>query len=208
MKIVEEIYNLLNKIYTNKGTTSYIDIDQFTEVVKQASRQKYDETFKSWQLTQEITDDMRPFLVDPTPLILTNGIAPYPANYHHLAQVTYGVMDDEADIVDTGSFAARRNSELMQPDKYPICKLRSTNIEFHPKVLSGVKITYFKLPTDPIIPVSYASGREVIDWANCTDLEWRGDSVNSITNKVLESFGVNMKDADLIQFSQANKEEK
>lgn len=208
MKIVEEIYGLLNKIYTNKGTTSYIDIDQFTEVVKQASREKYDNTFKSWQLTQEITDDMRPFLVDPTLLVLTNGIAPYPSNYHHLAQVTYGVLEDEVDIVDTGSFAKRKNSELMQPNKYPICVQRSASIEFYPKSLTGVRLTYFKLPADPIIPVSYTTGREVIDWQTCTDLEWRGDAVSSITNKVLESFGVSMKDAELVQFSQANKEDK
>lgn len=207
MKVIEEIYNLLNKIYTNKGSTSYIDIDQFTEVLKQASRQKYDDTFKSWQLTQEITDDMRPFLVDPTPLTLSNGIANFPPNYHHLAQITYGIMDDEVDIVDTGSFAARKNSELMQPEKYPICVQRSTTIEFYPKALTGVKLTYFRLPADPVIPVSYATGREVIDWATATDLEWKGDAVNSITNKVLESFGVNMKDVELIQFSQANKEE-
>jgi hypothetical protein len=205
-KAIQEIYDLLVKIYTNKGATSYIDTGQFTEAVKQASRSRFREEVLAYQINQTITDDMSPFVNDPTTLVLAaSGIAPFPALFFHPISITYGVMDDVVEVVDQSSWPERKNSELMRPNDYPICIQRNAGFEFFPKSLSNVKLTFFKLPIDPEIVVTYSNGREVIDWAATTDIEWKGDSVQDITRRVLESFAVNMKDPEVMQFSQSNK---
>jgi len=76
-----------------------------------------------------------------------------------------------------------------------------------PKDLSTVTLEYFATPARPLWAFTTINGRPVYDAANSVDFEWDEFAMNNVAAYYLALIGVNLKDAELSQFTQQYKQE-
>lgn len=144
-KKIKEIHDQIN-LLTAKGRTGYHTPTEIDTAIFMASKALYAETYKVFEETNEISDNMAPFLSDPTALTLSSGQANLPADFIH----EVGNITSNGKIVKRVTHAQltkRVNSALTTPSTdYPVCVFYSTYIKFYPSALTSVYMTYLKKP--------------------------------------------------------------
>lgn len=206
-KFIKEIHDVIN-FMTGKGQTGYHSPEEIDNAVHEASLNLFNILKKEFEDTGNIADDLSPFIVGPTALTLTSGVANKPANYKHCISLTAGSSEVDVDRVDHAMLPARRNDPLCPPTAdYPICTFYGSTIQFYPTSLTNVKITYLKTPTKPTWAYSVTSERFVYDDTDSVDIEWKENRHPDIRAKAMEYLGINLREADLVQFAQLKKQE-
>lgn len=197
------------KFITGKGQTGYHSPEEIDDAIHVSSRMLFDEKKKVYEETREITVDLLPFITDPTSLSLNgSGIATIPGTFKYLVAMTGGTNGVDVTEVDKGSLAYHINDPLCPPSAdYPICAFYKTTIQFYPITLTNVKITYLKEPIKPVWAYTIVSNRFVYDDASSIDIEWGEENHNEIIMKTMDYLGINLREGDLVQFSQSKKQE-
>ncbi len=209
-KFISDIHEFIDFL-TGKGQTGYHTPEEKDNAIHVASRTLFDEKKKVFELTREITNDLLPFLTDPTTLSLNgSGIATKPTNLKYLVALTAGASEKKVDEVDKAMLPDRRNSPLCPPSAdYPICTFYNSTIQFYPVNITNVKITYLKEPVKPVwaYTIDEESERVVYDDDASVDIEWGEENHNEIIIKTMDYLGINLREGDLLSFSQMKKQD-
>lgn len=207
-KFISDIHSFITFL-TAKGKSGYHNPEEIDNAVHEASLSLFNKLVDQFEQTKNISDDLSPFMIGPTALTLNgSGQANKPADYKHWIVLTEGTSAYSVAVVDHGMLPEKRNDPLCPPAAgYAICTFYNTVLQFYPTTLSNVKITYFKTPVKPEWAYTIVSGRHVYDDASSVDIEWKENRHPELRAKALEYLGVNLREADLVQFSQMKKQE-
>jgi hypothetical protein len=173
-------------------------------------------------MTARLNEDTRPFLV-ATPLVLTNGIAPFPDNYlmwsslestyEWTEKVPVKTLEDadgefvtaqkskpvNIDVLDQTRFANRAGSSYKGPTlEHPICHFLAVGIKFAPSNISPT-LTYFREPIGAIWGYDLVDDTPVYNKSKSRDYEMLPSNHSAILWRQLLYLGINISNAELVR---------
>jgi hypothetical protein len=189
---------------------------QFNLAVQRAQMQLYERDYKVWQQTEEVTEAMSYFITSNAPFVVpTTGKLSYPAGYLHTVDVRryyvpssgngVQIQCKEVKAADVGEIQISR----LTPATLRFPKFVEYDLfwQFYPKNVGNVIIDYFRQPTNPVWGFTIVNGRDVYNPATSTQFEFPDFSHNEIMGVACGYLGINIRDAELLQFAQMFKQE-
>jgi len=230
---VNELYQFVQFVANKSQSSGTITPSQFNLVLKRAYTQwvteRYNDPTKmsvgsnipsryGYQLNQKITDDIKHLIVDPAIYqVDKDGKLEYPGDYLHISSCRYKYrkqLDCEDIITKEVDVKAMKDSEIghvltsqiVPPTKrYPYLAFYKDYIQFFPKDLGQVVMTYLKKPDTPEWTYTTVNGRPVFDTANSVDVDAPDEAMNEIAFRVLSFLGMNIREQMLVQYSEQIK---
>lgn len=222
-----DIYSLIEFIGNKNFNGNIITPERFAELIKIVNidlfRNKYGlpEEYQPGRpipvehadITLKNTDDLKPFkaLLTNTPVV--NGILPFPATYAHRDTVTYPYsktinsvvtsLPKKVEILKEDAFSEREGNYTKRPTTAnPIGVVRSDGIHIRPITITSVNFSYYRWPVDPVFSYTLGDGYFTYDAALSTELEWPVDEHLTIARMILNYVGINLREADLLNYSE------
>jgi len=184
----------------------------------------------SYDKTQAVMDDLR-HLKYEADMLVNNGRFGIPdgttvtdrnsqvlPEYLHLSTIrgcyyytgTNGIEEKEipVPVVSDKELSYLLDSSICQPTfAYPAANIQSTYVLVYPKTFQYVHIVYLRQPYTPVWAYTTVNGRPVYDPANSTDLDAPKEAFNEIAMGVLSFMGINMREGELLQYAEMNKQQ-
>jgi hypothetical protein len=118
----------------------------------------------SWQITNTISDDLRPFIV---PVIINQnaqGYFPYPADYAGYSSIWYDLKQNPKNCggqpsvksiyvepVSDDQLRVRLTSQICEPSlRYPIVVWYAGGFQVYPSQIKQIELTYVRYPATPV----------------------------------------------------------
>jgi hypothetical protein len=222
-----QIWSLVEYISNKDFSGNVITPQRFNELIKVVNmdlfRTKYGlpEEFQLGRpvateyadITLKNTDDLRAFKVYQTSVAVVNGILPFASNYAHRDTVTYNYIKTIAgvatalprpvEILREAEFSARQGNWTKKPTlQNPIGVVRSNGIHIRPLTILAVDFSYYRFPVDPEFGYTEGDGFITYNAGTSTEFEWVKDEHLTLTRMILQYIGVNLREADLVQYSE------
>lgn len=208
-KNISGIHDMIN-LLAKKGLTGYFPPEDIDKAVYKASNDLFNEEFKKYEETQEISDSLAVFKSNPTLLTIDgNGQSPYPDNYRHVTEMLCtSSLTGEAKEIDTAMLGRKLNNPNTPPTlQYPIFSLYSSYIQFYPVTIANVSIVYLKTPLQPIYAYTIVSGRYEYNDSASVDVEWNTTDINKVAMRALSVMGITLDDTVLAQFGELQQKD-
>lgn len=223
---INKLYVYIGKTIANKAQTGNLTPADFNSLIPRAFSQWTYKTYddmtdgRGWQSHQTVTDDLRFLLVrNKIMQVSSDGSLNVPEDYLHLSSINYNYSRlykgktitklKPVDIVRDNERSAFTNSEIYAPlldsKKYVIASFFDTYLQFYPSDIGRVEFTYLRKPKDPVWAFKVENNRPVYDKDNSIDLEAPDEAVDEIAMIALSLLGINLRDQELISFSEAQK---
>ncbi len=174
----------------------------------------------AYELTQKVKDDLRILKVNTELPVSGSGTMVIPDDYVAVTSIAYKLFEngDDCDdgtvemrpveIIDDDKWYGRISSAIKKPTKrYPVCNFRKDHVQFEPKNLSKVQFEYLRCITPPFWGYSIVDDVAIYDPGGSVDLEYPKIVTNDIVRLVLSYVGINLRDGDLLGYSEAKKAE-
>jgi hypothetical protein len=183
---------------------------------------------KGWQITHKITDDLKHLLEtrlfavndgamalpDGTSYDLDGNIAP---DYLHYSSLNHNyvikdspitIMKVPIQILTDAEFSSIDSSVVKKATlRFPKATFRSESLQVTPKEVISVYLTYLRQPKEPKWEYTLdINNRPVYDPLNSLDLDAPLEAFNSIAMMTLNLMGINLRDADVTQYSQGKQQ--
>ncbi len=203
------------EFYLGKYQSGFHSPDIIVRELNTESLNLFKELMEQYANTRQISEFLRPFLTTTAAITIPgtglvdmsldeNGVN---ANgLTGLEHVDGIILEDgtEVEILENAYFITRLNHPNKAPSSsYPICRMRGETIEFSPKAM-GQKaiINFIKAPTKAQYAFTVDGDDYVYSDDDSVDWEWSQQLTDRIVLKTLSKFGINIKDGDLINYSQ------
>jgi hypothetical protein len=147
-----------------------------------------------------------------------DGRMSYPDDYLHISSCRFKykkqLKDCDDIIIKEVDVRAMKDSEighivtsqLVNPTRrYPYLAFYDDYIQFFPKDLGSVVLTYLRTPETPEWNYTTVSGRPVYNEATSTDIDAPDEALNEIAMLVLSFLGINIREQMLVQYSEQLK---
>tara|TARA_B100000497_G_C7691985_1_gene421074 strand:+ start:1025 stop:1729 length:705 start_codon:yes stop_codon:yes gene_type:complete len=227
---VNELYKAV-QFFSNKEQSGFIKPSEFNLLADRAQMEMFMKKFGnpemvggpmqpfpkySYQETQKISDDLRIF-VKKLDTALSSGFLGYPNDYVHFsscrvvtvsqgAGMTFKKKEVEVSVVDDSELGYILNSAIVSPEPdYPVACFYEQGIQFYPEESNRVVLTYLRRPAKPLWAFTTVNGRPVHDESNSVNLEFPEETLNEILVKILSYIGINLREPQLIQYSETQK---
>ena len=230
---VNELYQFVLFVSNKQQSSGTITPSQFNLVLKRAYTQWVTERYNDpnkmamgsnvparygYQLNQKITDDIKHLIVDPADYdVDASGKMEYPEDYLHISSCRYKYrkqLDCDEIITKEVDVKAMKDSEIghiltsqiVEPTKrYPYLAFYKDYIQFFPKDLGKVTMTYLKKPETPEWTYTIVNGRPVYDDTSSVDVDAPDEAMNEIAFRMLSFLGMNIREQQLVQYSEQLK---
>ncbi len=216
MAVNINVFKLFTEYAANKSQSGgTLTISQFNEVCNRAQISLFETDFQTFVATEKISEYLKTFLKNQVLSISSlTGEANYPSDFQHLASLRkYFVPQSGAGKminvkeVDNVSYGFAQISSLNAPSlRFPIYSEFSNVIRFLPKNIAIVDMDYFKTPVAPVWGFTTANNRPVYDPNTSVNFEWSDFSTNQIAGIFLSMIGINLSQAELINWSNQFRE--
>lgn len=207
-KLIKTIHDRIN-FAIKKGHTGHIPPDQIDNEIHAESMNLWKKYVEEFERTSKIAMFLNPF--KKTELItLTSGSGVTTNdNINDIIPISVGTSSDvEIDILSRADYLNRINHPIKALEtEYPICLIDNGTISVLPNTISSVRIYYLRPPIKPEYKFTVSGDRYIYDDANSTDIEWDEVLHDEIMNRVLANLGINMREEELIRFSQIEKQQ-
>jgi hypothetical protein len=180
--------------------------EQKDEFYHRSQMQIFEKDRLTFLRTGESSDFLDTFLVSTTlnPSSST-GYAPYPSGFQHTAGVRAYLDGKEREVepVTNQAWGSVQTSELNPPTRtFPKYTEFANEYRFLPRNINIVMLDYWKEPVKPIWGWTIVNNVQVYDASTSTNFEFDNFSFNAVAAVYLSLIGINLKDAELEQFSQ------
>ena len=110
--------------------------------------------------------------------------------------------------VDDSELSYLLGSSIVSPDeKHPVLAFYQEGVQYHPKTISAVDFVYLRRPVAPEWSfTTNTNGRPIYDASTSVDLEWPEQVFNEIAVRILAFVGINLREADLAQYSEGKRQ--
>lgn len=162
---------------------------------------------QSYQVTKKISADLQPF-VREVESVLVNGEFDLPDSFVYPTSLRKAKDGRDIEILDDDKIA-QRFSSLVKPitPEFPVAEITGSGYRVYPNTLTKYYLKYLKLPLKPKYVTTLEGDDEVYDDVNSVDLEWGEIAVNEIVNRALAILGLNVKDTQIQQFANYQKQQ-
>lgn len=216
---IDEVYRFVNFI-SNKVQSGTVQPSNFNLTAQRAQMEYFERAYAVWQSTQNITDELKPFLTTSILSVDTFGKSAYPVDYVHsssirrnyikssscnTAPVAYEIDVKEIDNDEIGSILS---SSICAPtDRYPYVTYYDNYLQFFPKKPGVAFLDYLRKPKDPFWNFTVVSNRPVFNPIGSQDFEFPDEAQNKIIFMMCSYLGINLREGDLINYSEMQKKE-
>lgn len=222
-----EIYELVKLIANKDFDGNIVTPERFNQLIKVVNielfRNKYGlpEEFQPGRpiplehvdVSLKNTDDLKRFRVSLVNTPVTSGLLPYPSNYAHRDTIVYNfakninlvdtVLPREVEILREGQMAERRGNYTKQPTTQNPCGVvRVDGIHIYPTTITAVDFYYFRWPVNPEFIYTQGDGYITYDSSSSVEFEWGVDEQYTLTKMILSLVGINLREADLINYAE------
>lgn len=98
-------------------------------------------------------------------------------------------------------------SSIVAPTKeYPVLAFYQEGVQYHPKDIGSVDFVYLRRPRKGLWAYTTPTSKPEYDSANSIDLEWPEQVFNEIAVRILSFVGINLREADLTQYSEGKRQ--
>lgn len=169
---------------------------------------------QEYQISTTVTDAIRT-LIRTTTINKVNNFFPYPADYVGYSGAEYDMITNVnggQPLVQTQSIEPvtdaekkfRQNNSIVAPDSgYPIITLEDGGFLINPANINSFRLTYVRAPQVPFLGYTLdAQGNVIYDPTTSVQLEYPIIMHNDYCAIILKYIGLNIRDADPIQFGQ------
>jgi hypothetical protein len=109
--------------------------------------------------------------------------------------------------VDDGELNKLLSSNIVAPTlEYPILAFFEDGVQYYPKNITSVELTYLHRPIVPLWGSIMVNDRPVYNQPTSTDLEWPEQVFNEIAIRILSFVGVNLREGELTQYSEGKRQ--
>lgn len=160
---------------------------------------------KSFETTSIISDDIAN-LIAASEFPMTAGVAPKPSDYMYLIPPMEGSSSTPASLSWTpvmftthGEKSMRLNSQINYPESdNPIGVNYNTYFQVYPESIPRGRITYIRKPLDPVWGYTTVNSAPVYNSGTSQNFELPEAIHMKICQKVLEYYGISLRDEELI----------
>jgi hypothetical protein len=210
---LNEVYTVIN-FYLNKNQGGWYPPEEITRMVVRAQTTLYNNYYTKYSTSQRLDDALAPFKVD---FQFTNGTTPgglisTPANYLDLLGIYTLVTGSDnvtrkrpVEIVNEEELVYRLNSQVVPVTvDDPVGIIKATwDVQLYPAQPQAGIMMYLREPVAPNYVYSVVSGRVIVyNQGASTQLEWSDKDIESIILIALNGLGINLGEADILQWSE------
>ena len=197
------------EIIKKNQSGGYIKTSDFNNYAKLEQLSFYNEVLgvsESSQQTMDIADELK---VSVNLFPNSSGLVTKPSDYMQLQSITgrvylnqtqsklvqFQVMgQSEADASEVSGFSRASTA-------YPIAVINADTVEIKPySVFSSVKLSYYRLPLDPIWGFTVSSSREVYDSSTSVDFDIPEQHTERIVQGIVRRFGFSIGNEALVNY--------
>lgn len=228
---INELYKTV-QFFANKEQSGFIKPSEFNLLADRAQMEMFMKKFGnpeavagpmqpypkySYQETQKITDDLRPF-IKRISLSPNMGQIEYPDDYVHFSSLrtvqyipiagTSNMMPRQVEVqaVDDSELGYMIGSSIVFPEPdYPIVAFYDNYMQLYPIDVEEAVFTYLRRPVKPLWAFTLVNNRPVYDEANSVNIEFPDETLNELCMKILSYVGINLREPQLVQYSENNK---
>lgn len=215
---LEEAYRFLN-FWLNKTFGYYYSPEDIDDIVDRGQMKLYSTLQPDYATSQRIKDALSPFRESyafgyPESV---NGVVTVPSDrdYLNLLDISINYTISARSITkyvpiplpNEDERAERLNSQVDPVTATsPIGEMIGpASIQLYPEVQYNGKVTFLRRPVKPYFAYTLISGRvPVYDPVNSVQLEWAENWINEVLIRALDSVGINVGAADIMQWAQSN----
>jgi len=169
-------------------------------------------------ITLKNTDDLKAFKKALLSRVVINGVMSYPSDYAHRDQVVYNfsktingvatILPKGVEILRESEFAARNGNYTKRPTtSNPIGVMRSDGIHIRPLTIAAVDFFYYRWPVAPVFTYTTGDGFITYNAAGSVEFEWPEDEHIVLTRMILSYIGVNLREGEIVQYSEVKLNE-
>lgn len=221
-----QIYELVELVLNKDFAGNIVTPDRFKQLIKVVNIDKFKKKFglpeeyqpgrpipKEYvEITLKNADDMKAFKVYVSGTACPGGLLPYPTNYAHRDQIIYNrnttidgavvPLPRQVEILRETEMAARRGNYTKGPStRHPVGVMRSNGIQIYPATIEFVDFAYWRWPIEPVFDYTQHLGYITYNQATSTEFEWPEDIHLELARMILEYLGVNLREADIVQYA-------
>jgi len=223
-----EIFSLIKYIVNKDFAGNVITPERFSELITVVNidlfRNKYGlpEEYQPGRpipveyadITLKNTDDLKPFKASSLARAVAVGVMAYPDDYAHRDTLSYNftktinsiatTLPRPVEILREAEYSARNGNYTKRPTiSNPIGVVRSDGIHIRPLAITAVDFFYYRWPVAPVFAYTLGDGFITYDAANSTEYEWPEDEHITLVRMMLQYIGVNLREGDIVQYSDA-----
>lgn len=209
MATVDEVFRLVKYRANKSGFDGNISPADFNLLFPRAEIRYFNQEYAQYAKTQRISDTLSRFMSDPTTITIDGaGKYIFPNDMLHVDAITVNYQGVQYPVVkvEKDRVGAHTSSKVEPPtSQFPIYTQYKTFLQFYPLNLSTASLVYLKKPTATFWNYTLVNNRAVYNPVGSVDPQWNDTDIDNIIYKVLMDLGVNMKDGELLQFSQVEQ---
>ena len=227
---VNEVYKFVQFIANKDQDGGYISPEEFNDAAKICQIQWVEDLYNNpqqyqygspvprvgYEATQKITDDLSFLKVVSNLSVDAQGYATIPQDYNHASSLRYrfskmakgslSVTDVEVVYVTDAAIGNRLSNPITEPKhRYPIYTQYATQLRIWPNDIAQVEFTYLRYPIAPVWAFTEENGSAVYDPANSVDFEVSEENTQDLSMRICSYLGMNLREADLVQYSESLK---
>jgi len=218
---IDEVYKFV-QFMANKEQRGYIKPSEFNMLAKRAQLDVIKEKVGKpspaagvigFKDTAQLSDELYPVTVFETSLTASGDLFTFPADYLHFVSLRYG--GNSVEMISLGELYKRRDSVIVQPSVgFPVGVIETNGIRIFinsgaSDTTGALRLNYIKKPSDPNWAYTTVNNIEIYNSSDSTQLTLSDSTHKEIANRILGYIGVNLREADIIQYSDGkNMEQK
>lgn len=204
-------YNIL-LFWLNKYLGSFFTFEELDSMVDAGQLSYYKDCFIKYGTGQRLNDALSPFKKRIVFTTDTNGFYQSPEDYMDLIYINpvVNLIPVTCPIVNDDEIVGRLNSQVIPcTPNSPFAEMNTDwNFIIYPNQQYSGTFSYFKRPPSPKFVYTTVSGRIIVyDQNASTQLEWGADEIQPILIATLQSIGVNLSEADILQFAEGARQQ-
>jgi len=219
---IDEVYKFV-QFMANKEQRGYVKPSEFNMLAKRAQLDVIKEKVGKpspvagvigFKDTAQLSDELYPVTVFESNLTVSGDLFTFPADYLHFVSLWYG--GESVEMISLGELYKRRSSSLVFPSgEYPVGVIEANGVRIYTDTLGAssttftARLNYIKKPSDPNWAYSTVNSIEIYNSSDSTQLILADSTHKEIANRILGYIGVNLREAEIITYSDGkNMEQK
>lgn len=212
---INEIKERVELIASKDQKTIYLNAAKFNKYAPMALDKIINEQRNKFEANLMSSDAMSELKVNKDYQVASNGRLTMPSDYLYFIDTSvnafYVNKDGEqfatrnsVDFLSESQFTYRISSRVSPPTKQrPVMREDNGYFQFYPFNVGIVNLSYLKQPSTPVWAFTVVNNEQVYDSNNSVDFELPSQFKDDLIWSICELLGVTVRQADLVQASQA-----
>jgi hypothetical protein len=217
---IDEVYKFV-QFMANKEQRGYVKPSEFNMLSKRAQLDVIKEKVGKpsptagvigYKDTAQLSDELYPVTVFESNLTVSGDLFTFPANYLHFVSLWYG--GNSVEMISLGELYKRRSSSLVFPSlDSPVGVIEENGVRIFTDTLGAsdttftARLNYIKKPSDPNWAYNTVNSIEIYNSSGSTQLTLADSTHKEIANRILGYIGVNLREAEIITYSESKNQE-